>query len=175
MGNGQFDEAVEIPSEVPNHVNGFGHVDLATSLMPAAGELFVAEGSIEETGSEAAYSFTKAGDGPLSATLCWNDYPGTPGAYVALVNDLDITVTVEEDTYYSGGKNIHNDFLNNCERVQLSDIPPNKKVEIKVSGYSVMEGPQSFALCVSGANAVPEPAFAFVALLITMLLIKKTR
>ena len=91
------------------------------------------------------------------------------------VNDLDITVTVEEDTYYSGGKNIHNDFLNNCERVQLSDIPPNKKVEIKVSGYSVMEGPQSFALCVSGANAVPEPAFAFVALLITMLLIKKTR
>lgn len=175
MGNGQFDEAVEIPSEVPNHVNGFGHVDLATSLMPAAGELFVAEGSIEETGSEAAYSFTKAGDGPLSATLCWNDYPGTPGAYVALVNDLDITVTVGEDTYYAGGKNIHNDFLNNCERIQLKDIPPNKKVEIKVSGYSVMEGPQSFALCVSGANAVPEPAFAFVALLITMLLIKKTR
>ena len=175
MGNGQFDEAVEIPSEVPNHVNGFGHVDLATSLMPAAGELFVAEGSIEETGGEAAYSFTKAGDGSLSATLCWNDYPGTPGAYIALVNDLDITVTVGEDTYYAGGKNIHNDFLNNCERIQLKDIPPNKKVEIKVSGYSVMEGPQSFALCVSGANAVPEPAFAFVALLITMLLIKKTR
>jgi len=173
MGNGQFDDAVEIPSEVPNHVNGFGHVDLATSLVPAAGELFVAEGSIEETGSEAAYSFTKAGDGPLSATLCWNDYPGTPGAYIALVNDLDITVTVGEDTYYAGGKNIHNDFLNNCERIQLKDIPPNKKVEIKVSGYSVMEGPQSFALCVSGANAVPEPAFAFISLLIAMLFIKK--
>jgi len=175
MGNGQFDEAVEIPSEVPNHVNGFGHVDLATSLMPADGELFVAEGSIEETGGEAAYSFTKAGDGPLSATLCWNDYPGTPGAYIALVNDLDITVTVGEDTYYASGKNIHNDFLNNCERIQLKDIPPNKKVEIKVSGYSVMEGPQSFALCVSGANAVPEPALAFTALLVALLFIKKTR
>lgn len=175
MGNGQFDEAIEIPSEVPNHVNGFGHVDLATSLMPADGELFVAEGSIEETGGEAAYSFTKAGDGPLSATLCWNDYPGTPGAYIALVNDLDITVTVGEDTYYAGGKNFHNDFLNNCERVQLSDIPPNKKVEIKVSGYSVMEGPQSFALCVSGVNAVPEPAFAFAAFLVAILFIKKAR
>lgn len=175
MGNGQFDEAVEIPSEVPNHVNGFGHVDLATSLMPADGELFVAEGSIEETGGEAAYSFIKAGDGPLSATLCWNDYPGTPGAYIALVNDLDITVTVGEDTYYAGGKNFHNDFLNNCERVQLSDIPPNKKVEIKVSGYSVMEGPQSFALCVSGVNAVPEPAFAFAAFLVAILFIKKAR
>ncbi len=175
MGNGQFDNAVEIPDETPNHVNGFGHVNLYESLNPSCGELFVTESVIEETGKSVSYSFTKESDGPVSATLCWTDVPGTVGAALALVNDLDISVSDGENEYFASGKETPSDHLNNCERCQINDFPAGSRIEVKVSGYNLMEGPQAFALCVSGANAVPEPAFAFVALLITMLLIKKTR
>ncbi len=176
MGNGQFDNAVEIPGETPNHVNGFGHVNLYESLNPSCGELFVTEGVIEETGKSVSYSFTKESDGPVSATLCWTDVPGTVGAALALVNDLDISVSDGENEYFASGKENPSDHLNNCERCQINDFPAGSRIEVKVSGYNLMEGPQAFALCVSGVNdAVPEPALAFVSLLFALLVFKKSR
>lgn len=176
MGNGQFDNAVEIPGETPNHVNGFGHVNLYESLNPSCGELFVTEGVIEETGKSVSYSFTKESDGPVSATLCWTDVPGTVGAALALVNDLDISVSDGENEYFASGKETPSDHLNNCERCQINDFPAGSRIEVKVSGYNLMEGPQAFALCVSGVNdAVPEPALAFAAFLFALLIFKKTK
>ncbi|MBQ3894098.1 MAG: S8 family serine peptidase, partial [Clostridia bacterium] len=100
MGKGQFKNYTEIPEVTPNWVNGFGHVNLYESLSPQCGKLFALEGSIDKTGDQAVYYFFKESDGPVSATLCWNDYPGSSGAAVALVNDLDIVVSDEFDEYY---------------------------------------------------------------------------
>jgi Subtilisin-like serine proteases len=176
MGNGQFDNAVEIPDETPNHVNGFGHVNLYESLNPSCGELFVTEGVIEETGKSVSYSFTKESDGPVSATLCWTDVPGTVGAALSLVNDLDISVSDGENEYFASGKENPSDHLNNCERCQINDFPAGSRIEVKVSGYNLMEGPQAFALCVSGVNEmVPEPALALAAFLFALLIFKKTK
>ena len=166
MGKGQFTNRTEIPEVTPNCVNGFGHVNLNESLDPSCGELFAMEGTIEETGKAVSYFFTKESEGPVSATLCWTDYPGTVGAQLALVNDLDIVVSDGENEYYSGGQSESNDHINNIERCQVGDFPTDSIIEIRVSGVNIMEGPQAFALCVSGVDeVVPEPASCAVILI----------
>ncbi len=176
MGAGQFTNRAEIPDVTPNCVNGFGHVNLDESLNPSCGELFAMEGVIEETGKSVSYSFTKESDGPVSATLCWTDVPGTVGAALALVNDLDISVSDGENEYYSGGQSESNDHINNVERCQVGDFAAGSSIEIKVSGVNIMEGPQAFALCVSGVDEmVPEPALALAAFLFAFLFAGKHR
>ena len=176
MGKGQFNNRTEIPEVTPNCVNGFGHVNLDESLNPSCGELFAMEGTIEETGKTISYFFTKESEGPVSATLCWTDYPGTVGAQLALVNDLDIIVSDGENEYYSGGQSESNDHINNIERCQVGDFPAGSSIEIKVSGVSIMEGPQAFALCVSGVDeVVPEPASCAVILVLALLALRRDR
>ena len=176
MGKGQFTNRTEIPEVTPNCVNGFGHVNLNESLDPSCGELFAMEGTIEETGKAVSYFFTKESEGPVSATLCWTDYPGTVGAQLALVNDLDIIVSDGENEYYSGGQSESNDHINNIERCQVGDFPAGSSIEIKVSGVNIMEGPQAFALCVSGVDeVVPEPASCAVILVLALLALRRDR
>lgn len=176
MGKGQFNNRTEIPEVTPNCVNGFGHVNLNESLDPSCGELFAMEGTIEETGKTVSYFFTKESEGPVSATLCWTDVPGTVGAELALVNDLDISVSDGENEYYSGGQSESNDHINNIERCQVGDFPAGSSIEIRVSGVSIMEGPQAFALCVSGVDeVVPEPASCAVILVLALLALRRDR
>ncbi len=168
MGTGQYEGYTEIPAEDPNCVNGFGHVDLAESLKPKVGKLFLHDGVIDDTDAEVAYVFAKSSPGPVSATLVWNDYPGTVGAEIALVNDLDISVSCGGYEYYCDGSGEHCDSINNVERFR-SDELPSGNIKVAVKGYNVMQGPQTFSLAVSGVDSevVPEPGpflFAFFVL-----------
>lgn len=177
MGTGQYDNYTEIPAEDPNGVNGFGHIDLAESLRPENGRLFLYDGVIDDTDCEKTYVFTKSVSGPVSATLVWNDYPGTVGAELALINDLDITVSNGKDEYYCDGSSEHCDSINNVERFRSNAFPAGGNIEITVKGYNVMQGPQTFSLAVSGMDSevVPEPAFALISLLIALFLGRKTK
>ncbi len=63
---------------------------------------------------------------PFRVTLAWTDAPGNPAAANALVNDLDLTVTVGGNTYkgnvFSGANSVIGgtpDALNNVESVLL--------------------------------------------------------
>ena len=167
MGTGQYTDYIEIPDESPNSVNGFGHVNLSESFSPSCGNLFLYEGSIDDTDDERTYVFTKTTVGPVSATLVWNDHPGTPGAELALVNDLDIAVTCGNYTFYCDGSDDHCDSLNNVERYRTSEFPVGSNIEVSVKGYNVMEGPQPFSLAVSGVDTavVPEPSLFIFSLL----------
>ena len=174
MGTGQYDIYTEIPEKDPNCVNGFGHIDLAESLRPGTGRLFLYDGVIDDTGREMTYVFKKSAPGPVSATLVWNDYPGTVGADLALINDLDITVSDGEDEYYCDGSRKHCDSINNVERFRSNAFPADNNIKVTVKGYKVMKGPQTFSLAVSGMDSavVPEPglfllAFAILALIKT--------
>lgn len=176
MGTGQYEGYTEIPDEDPNCVNGFGHIDLAESFRPESGRLFLYDGVIDDTDYEKTYVFTKSVSGPVSATLVWNDYPGTVGAELALINDLDITVSDGEDEYYCDGTSEHCDSINNVERFRSNAFPAGSNIEITVKGYNVMQGPQTFSLAVSGMDSeiVPEPALTF-ALLLSLTLIFRRR
>jgi hypothetical protein len=94
---------------------------------------------------------------PLVVTVVWTDYPGTSGASVTLVNDLDITLTAPGGTQYkgnvfSGGFSStggSNDRRNVEECVRLSSTPLGSYT-LEVRGYNVPHGPQPFAVAING-------------------------
>ena len=84
---------------------------------------------------------------PLRVTLVWSDYPGAPFAGVTLVNNLDLTVTGPGGTYYGNGAP---DNRNNVEQVELVS-PSVGQYTITINGTNIPQGPQPFALVISGA------------------------
>ena len=112
----------------------------------------------------------------LPFELFTGDYPGTTGAESALVNDLDLMLSDGKNTYYAGGAAKKSDSNNNVEQILIKDFPAGENIEISVKGYNIMEGPQRFAIAISGVDeAVPEPAFAFAILFLALLLGRKTK
>jgi hypothetical protein len=110
---------------------------------------------------------------PLKVTLVWTDYPSTPDAppmaptldnaaswnAARLVNDLDLTVSGPAGTYLgnvftdgassAGGEA---DRRNNVEQVLLT-APTAGAYTIAVQPTAVVEGPQDFAIVITGAWA----------------------
>lgn len=59
--------------------------------------------------------------GSVTVTLAWHDYPGSPAASRALVNDLDLSVTVSGTGQTRLGNGAASaDRVNNVERVFLT-------------------------------------------------------
>jgi hypothetical protein len=99
--------------------------------------------------------------GPFRFTLAWTDYPGTPGAAKALVNDLDLEIIGPDGTHYYGNAGLYTsgqclrsgkwDACNNVEGIIIPDASYGTYTVI-VHGYNVAQGPQPFALVASGDN-----------------------
>lgn len=175
-------------SPIPSNEQGWGRVQLDQALVFAGStrKLFVDD---HRTGIPAGGTtpVTYAINGvdptqPLKVTLVWTDYPSTPdvppmGAALdnpatwnaaRLVNDLDLTVSGPAGTYLgnvftdgassSGGEA---DRRNNVEQVLLT-APASGAYTITVQPKAVVEGPQDFAIVVTGAwanvgGATPPP------------------
>jgi hypothetical protein len=94
---------------------------------------------------------------PLKITLVWTDFPSTPAAGVNLVNDLDLTVSGPKKKVWLGnvfadGQSTSGgspDRLNTVEQVQL-DNPAPGLYTVTIRASNVPEGPQPFALVVTG-------------------------
>ena len=99
---------------------------------------------------------------PLRITLNWTDYPGEAFASPALVNDLNLIVTSPSEKIYRG-----NNFGTNNESVEggpLDELNPTENVfctspelgiwSIEVQANNVPEGPQPFALVVTGSASI---------------------
>ncbi|UZN23580.1 S8 family serine peptidase [bacterium 3DAC] len=106
------------------------------------------------TGDSWTYTFDVKESGNVKVVLVWRDYPGSPEASKYLVNDLDLQVTTPNGTSYYGNYMLYDspDRINNVEVVYLPDAAVGTYT-IKVTGYNVPEGPQPFAIVVSGASA----------------------
>jgi hypothetical protein len=89
-GIGSFQEIPDSPR--PNNVQGWGRLDLETSILPAAPKTlrYLDETTGFGTGESRIYDFTADTGTPLKATLVWSDFPGSPVAGGGLVNDLDL-------------------------------------------------------------------------------------
>ncbi len=152
-GTGSF---LEVPAR-PNNVEGWGLVDLSYSLNPTGiREVhFVDSSTGLSTNGTQTYTYTITGStDPARFTLVWTDYPAATSASVALVNDLDLTVTLPNGTVRYG--NGAADRRNNVEGVDVAS-PSSGTYTVTVSGYNVAIGPQKFALVVSGDMGVPPP------------------
>lgn len=150
MTPGQYSSPQEIPAR-PNSVEGWGRLDLKNSILPASPKLiypFDATSGISTGGAATFQTYNMSSSTPLKVTLVWTDYPASSGATVALVNDLDLTVTTPTGTVISG--NGAADRRNNVEGVDFNS-PQVGAYTISVTGYNVPHGPQPYALVISGA------------------------
>jgi hypothetical protein len=98
-----------------------------------------------------------AGTKQVRVMLYWTDYEGTAGSAVALVNNLNLTVTDPSSTVYNpwvldhtiNAVNLNTtatrgvDALNNMEQVTI-DNPATGTYTITVNGNSVPQGPQNY-------------------------------
>jgi hypothetical protein len=144
-------------STLYDFAQGWGHLDLQGVLAPAAPVQVKWYDNRKglNTGQSWRWSATVAHTSvSLAITLAWTDYPGAPGNYPNLVNDLDLVVTAPSGAIYygndapgqAGGKP---DRVNNVERVVIP-APEAGRYTIRVRGTNVPRGPQDFALVYSG-------------------------
>lgn len=126
---------------------------LSTEMARGSHSVTVVAGS-----TNAADTFGVVGgkDGTLRATLVWTDYPASLSAGKALVNDLNLTVSGPGGSSRGNGTT---DNLNNTEEVWLLSAGAGI-YEVTVNAPNVPNGPQPFALVVSGDNLaeVNEPS-----------------
>jgi hypothetical protein len=171
------DNAGMMISPIPSNEQGWGRVQLDQALVftGAARKLHVDDYRKGfEVGGSTPVTYTFNGvepTQPLKVTLVWTDFPATPdvppvGATLdnpaswnaaRLVNDLDLTVSGPAGTYLgnvftdgassSGGEA---DRRNNVEQVLLT-APASGAYTITVQPKDVQEGPQDFAIVVTGA------------------------
>lgn len=139
------------PPPRPNDVEGWGEVNLADTLFPPAPRsLLLHDGDPAlETGHTNTHRLYVYGDTPLRITLAYTDYPATAGSGLNLVNDLDLVLVGPDGVPHHPGAGSGPDRLNNAEGVDL-DSPAAGVYEVRIGGPNVPEGPQPYALVISG-------------------------
>ncbi|MBN2055660.1 S8 family serine peptidase [bacterium] len=157
-------------ADIPSMGQGWGRVTLDTTLFFFNDQrlLFVDDNSDGlSTGQQVQYVVAvNASDEPLEITLVWSDYPSTPAASINLVNDLDLTVSGQQTylgNHYSGGGSVPGgsaDRLNNIECVQL-DNPPVGAYTITINAFNIPQGPQPYALVISGPLSFSDGVVSF--------------
>jgi len=155
-------------------------LDTALKLRPAASsplgelEMFVADQASMRSGDFHAYCFRvreptgtawlsddepASSSLPFRATLVWSDPPAALSAAWLLINDLDLSVSdattgmVRVGNAHDGDPAPQYDTVNNVEQVTIRprDVRAGGLYSVHVRGAHVPQGPQPYALVVTGA------------------------
>ncbi|MBW6519255.1 MAG: S8 family serine peptidase [ANME-2 cluster archaeon] len=131
-------------------LQGWGRIDITNSLFPEyPGSIRYHDeksgGGLSTSGSWNVRYYVANNSIPLRATLVWTDHEGNPGAGIKLVNDLDLVISGPSGSYPGNG----GDNINNVEQVELPE-PSIGMYTFYVNGTNVPQGPQPFALVISG-------------------------
>ncbi|MFH1680600.1 MAG: S8 family serine peptidase, partial [Candidatus Eisenbacteria bacterium] len=147
-------------ADIPNNNEGWGRVKLDDALYfdGDARELRIEdEGTGLSTGQNAEFAYEVEAGMPLEVVLVWTDPAASQGAGIAIVNDLDLSVTGPSGTFkgnvFSGGSSVAGgsyDRRNVEEAVRIAS-PAAGSYTVRVAGYNVPSGPQTFALALTGA------------------------
>ncbi len=162
----------------PNNDQGWGRVNLENSLEFSGDSRnlkVVDETNGISTGSTKTYTVNVADTSePLEVSMAYTDYPGSTSASKALVNDLNLKVTAPDGSVYKGnvfsgynpGQSTTGgeyDALNPLENV-LRLNPQSGEYTIEVIGENIPQGPQPFALSITGGlgdTGTPSASFSF--------------
>lgn len=148
--------ASEMRSSYTRMDQGFGLVSLAETLAPSNRCVKLHDRIPFADGSSVSYSFTLTNAAPFEAQLVWTDYPATPSAGAAIVNDLDLVVECKStgERWYGNGVS-GGDRTNTVEAVRIPSAAPGE-YRVMVLGdtvvYDSTEGGAA-ALYVRGAFA----------------------
>jgi hypothetical protein len=146
----------------PDPGQGWGRLDLAGSLLPQAhaNRWFadVSPGLHTEENLQVTVIVTDT-TVPLRVTLVWSDYPASPVAAVALVNDLDLMLASPSgEAIYPNGSSSP-DRINTVEQI-IVQSPAAGTYRLTVSGYNAPFGPQPLALIITvGGQVLPQQVY----------------
>lgn len=152
-----------VAAAIPSNCQGWGRLTLdnVLTLGMETRKLWVEDDPVGfaqgSAGQQRTFAFTVHSDQePLKVSLTWTDFPATLAADPQLVNDLDLEVTGPGGPWignvFSGGTSSSGgtaDRLNTVEQVLL-DSPAAGAYEVTVRAFNVPNGPQPFALVVTG-------------------------
>ncbi|WII71662.1 S8 family serine peptidase [Bdellovibrio sp. 22V] len=148
MYPGQFGEigasrGQEILTRRPNSDEGYGRVDVSNIVNLGSQTQMIDNRQGVAQGAEVSYEFTLSRPGNLYANLVWTDAPGSANAAQALVNDLDLVLTMPNGQTLS-----MNDHINNLEMIEKANLPAGT-YKLSVKGFKVPQGKggaQAYAL-----------------------------
>lgn len=142
LASGQY---LSFSGSIPNDAYGFGRPILMNTLYVKGVSGTLSSYQDQDVGigtGETIRTCVAVTDAnkPLKATLVWTDYPGSPAAGVALINNLDLVVMDQDGVVYRGnqgyGANNGFDAVNNVEQVTIAVPKPGLYV-VYVHGYNV--------------------------------------
>ncbi|MCI0581178.1 MAG: S8 family serine peptidase, partial [Chloroflexi bacterium] len=131
-------------ADIPNANEGWGRVNVTNVISPSAPVVYDDQTIVfGSTGDSHSFQVGVADPSePLKITLAWADAPGAVGANPALVNDLDLTVVHNSNTYlgnvFSGGWSTTGgsaDAINNLENVFIQN--PSGSVQITIDAVNI--------------------------------------
>ena len=151
---------------IPGNCQGWGRALLDSALFfPGdARRLWVRDDDagfpLGSSGESRSFTFTVTSAAePFKATLAWTDFPSTPAANPHINDDLDLAVSGPGGSFlgnvFSGGRSAAGgsaDRRNTLEQVLIMNPAPGTYT-VTVRSFSVPNGPQPFALVVTGAAA----------------------
>jgi len=126
----------------PNSDEGYGRADVGNVVNLTNATRFLDNTTGVAQGEEMSVSVTLARPGSILANLVYTDAPASPDSAVALVNDLDLSLT-------GNGQNVNKgDRVNNHEVIELANLPAGTYT-LTVKGIKVpmgKNGKQPYAL-----------------------------
>lgn len=128
------DHGQEILTPRPNSDEGYGRVDMTQVAQMNDSTHFVDNKVGVGEGEQQTVQVTLNKSGKITANLVYTDAPASPDASVALVNDLDLSLTKP-----TGEVVTPNDHVNNTELVELANLPAGT-YQITVKGNRVPQG-----------------------------------
>ncbi|MBL1129252.1 MAG: hypothetical protein D8M54_12185, partial [Chloroflexi bacterium] len=159
-------------ADIPNINEGWGRINITNIISPSV--LFVYRDQVDmftATGQQLVLNLGVADPTkPVRITLAWSDAPGAVGANPALVNNLNLTVVNNSNTYrgnvFSGGWSTTGgsyDNINNLENVYIQNPGGDLTITIDAANiagdgvpYNGQPTDQDFALicqnCAGGAD-----------------------
>ena len=132
-------------ASIPNGNEGWGRISMKFMMNTGVGMRYVDQSAAFSNPGETQVVAGAVGDSskPVRVTLVWTDPPGVSDP--ALVNNLDLTVTVGGNTYkgnvFSGGASVSGgaaDTINNVENVFLpAGIPAGTPFTISIGSIAL--------------------------------------
>ena len=150
--------AEDIENVGPDYKTGYGSIRIQRTVDFMRTGNFL-ETQVDQDESRSILVLVGPGDDELKVTLAWDDFPGTPNVDFALVNDLDLRVvnassqqyypwTLDPDNPGATAVRVRPDHVNNLEQVVV-DNPTPGIWQVRVQGFDIPQGPQTFSLCAS--------------------------